>query len=75
MPTITAPRTNLSRLDTATRATLLYQLRQARRISTCPLCAEPRQRVTTEQGAYIVCPRCGDVETLREEGGETEGAQ
>lgn len=60
----TTPRTNISTLDTASRALLLQQLAQARRVSSCPLCAEPRQRVTTTTETLLLCPRCGDVETI-----------
>jgi hypothetical protein len=60
-----ALRTNISALDTASRATMLRQLMKARRVSCCPLCAEVRQKVETADGAKLVCPLCGDVEMIQ----------
>lgn len=46
--------------DTAMQATLLANLMRARKVSSCALCAEPRKVVETDEGRFIVCPRCGD---------------
>jgi hypothetical protein len=54
-------------LDTASKAVLLQGIIRARRVSCCPLCANPREIVTTEQGEEIVCKRCGDREEARKE--------